>query len=120
VWLTAATGIGSSRCVGFLRRFGWVAGFVLALALQDGCASDLPAVPGEESGSGEGEGSSSDVVSTSALDTSTGEPGDTVVEPGCGNGILEAGETCDDQGQTATCDEDCTPVDCGERSASKA
>jgi cysteine-rich repeat protein len=32
----------------------------------------------------------------------------------CGNGILEAGEDCDDQGESATCDADCTPAECGD------
>ena len=41
-------------------------------------------------------------------------PADTAVEPSCGNAIVEAGETCDDAGESATCDDDCTPVDCGD------
>jgi hypothetical protein len=89
-----------------------VVSFVLVLAVQGGCASELPTVPGEETSSGES--GSSGAESTVALDTSGGETEDTGIEPSCGNGIVEAGETCDEQGQTATCDEDCTPVDCGD------
>lgn len=32
----------------------------------------------------------------------------------CGNGILEAGEECDDQGPSALCNADCTTTDCGD------
>ena len=34
---------------------------------------------------------------------------------GCGNGIVTAGEACDDAGESATCDLDCTPAECGDR-----
>jgi len=100
------------------------------LVLQDGCASDLSVVPGEETSGEETEGgvdapymatmgsldTGTDQTDDTAglLDTGTGEIEDTGIEPGCGNGIVEAGETCDEQGQTETCDEDCTPVDCGD------
>jgi len=126
-FLTAAMGIGSSRGVGFLRGFGSV--MCVVLALQGGCASDLPVVPGETSG-GETEGgldapytatmgpldTGMDQTNDTAgpLDTGTDETDDTGIEPGCGNGIVEAGETCDEQGPSATCDEDCTPVACGD------
>lgn len=32
----------------------------------------------------------------------------------CGNGTVDAGEDCDDAGASATCDADCTPVECGD------
>jgi hypothetical protein len=32
----------------------------------------------------------------------------------CGNGVVEAGEACDDKKATATCDADCSPVVCGD------
>ena len=82
----------------------------LVLALQGGCASELPVVPGEETTGGE----SSSVGESTSLDTSAGETEDSGIEPSCGNGLVEPGEACDEQGQAATCDEDCTPVDCGE------
>jgi hypothetical protein len=34
--------------------------------------------------------------------------------PNCGNGTVEAGETCDGAGATTTCDPDCSPVVCGD------
>jgi len=32
----------------------------------------------------------------------------------CGNGIVEPGELCDDAGESAACNVDCTPVACGD------
>ncbi|MCH8146899.1 MAG: hypothetical protein IH987_02765 [Planctomycetes bacterium] len=32
----------------------------------------------------------------------------------CGNGVVEPGETCDDGGESATCDADCTIAECGD------
>jgi hypothetical protein len=98
--------------VGFLHGRRWVVRVVVAVGLAGGCASDLPVVPGDQTTNGES--GSSGVVSTGALDTSGDETDDPGIEPGCGNGVVEAGETCDEEGQTATCDEDCTPVTCGD------
>ncbi len=42
---------------------------------------------------------------------------DIVVPPmvvGCGNGVREEGEQCDDGGESATCDSDCTVAMCGD------
>lgn len=36
------------------------------------------------------------------------------VEVGCGDGIIQEGETCDDSGESASCDSDCTEVSCGD------
>lgn len=36
------------------------------------------------------------------------------VEAGCGDGSLNAGETCDDGGESATCNVDCTEAACGD------
>jgi len=87
---------------------------VLGLAVPGGCTSGPSAMSGEGTGSGDGEGSSSESAITEPLDTSAGEADATGTGPGCGNGVVEAGEICDEQGQTATCDEDCTPVACGD------
>lgn len=32
----------------------------------------------------------------------------------CGDGVIDPGEDCDDNGESATCDDDCTPVACGD------
>jgi len=34
--------------------------------------------------------------------------------PICGNGIIQEGELCDDAGESANCDVDCTPAECGD------
>ena len=34
--------------------------------------------------------------------------------PTCGNGTIDAGEDCDDGGESATCDVNCTPAECGD------
>jgi cysteine-rich repeat protein len=38
----------------------------------------------------------------------------------CGNGIVDPGEDCDDGEQTATCDDDCTEVVCGDLNVNEA
>ncbi|MEM9456146.1 MAG: FG-GAP repeat protein [Myxococcota bacterium] len=45
---------------------------------------------------------------------SGGGSSDGGVEPGCGNGILDPGEQCDEGVESATCDFDCTEVSCGD------
>ena len=32
----------------------------------------------------------------------------------CGDGMVEGNEACDDRGESATCDADCTAVECGD------
>jgi cysteine-rich repeat protein len=39
---------------------------------------------------------------------------DCTVEADCGNGVVEGTEDCDDAGESATCDADCTAVECGD------
>jgi len=36
------------------------------------------------------------------------------VEPVCGNGTVEGDEDCDDMGESATCNADCTSAECGD------
>ncbi len=56
-------------------------------------------------------------------DNSTGDSGDGGAPPdgqaedgstSCGDGVLDPGETCDEGGETATCDADCTVPQCGD------
>jgi hypothetical protein len=44
---------------------------------------------------------------------STGQT-DTGPDPVCGDGLVEGMEDCDDGGESATCDSDCTPFECGD------
>ena len=78
--------------------------------------------PSDSSGSGStsGEEGSS---SSSAGDTTTGSTGSTGTsgstgedkpDPVCGNNVVEPGEQCDQGGQTAKCDADCTWAGCGD------
>ncbi|MHC4695670.1 MAG: hypothetical protein ACYTFA_02885 [Planctomycetota bacterium] len=39
---------------------------------------------------------------------------DPCVVPSCGDGVVNAGEECDDAGESATCDTDCTVAECGD------
>ncbi|MEM9460654.1 MAG: integrin [Myxococcota bacterium] len=47
------------------------------------------------------------------MDVASGSSG-SGAEPYCGNGIVEAGELCDAGGESATCNDDCTDVLCGD------
>ena len=51
-------------------------------------------------------------IPTDTAETSddTGSP----AAPECGNGTVEPGEACDDGGESADCDADCTEVMCGD------
>jgi len=87
-----------------------VVGWLGVLAFGAGCPSPLPDVVA--GGNGESDG-----VETGGVETGEVEAGDLETgeeEPACGNGIVEPGENCDDEGESATCDVDCTPVDCGD------
>jgi trimeric autotransporter adhesin len=68
-----------------------------------------------ETGTGE---TSAGEVSTSAggADTTVDETNESGIEPNpeCGNGIVEAGEECDDVGESASCNADCSLATCGD------
>ncbi len=38
----------------------------------------------------------------------------------CGDGVIDSGETCDEAGEAASCDLDCTPVSCGDGTTNTA
>ncbi len=38
----------------------------------------------------------------------------------CGNGLVDLDEECDDEGESATCDADCTAADCGDRTLNRS
>jgi len=107
----------------------------LLLAPLGGCRIDAPNAtdylggstggtsPGSTSLGGDGDSTTS--TTAGAVDTVSGS-GDESVDSGtqtgdtgpgpesCGNGMIEAGEDCDAAGESATCDDDCTLVDCGD------
>jgi cysteine-rich repeat protein len=56
------------------------------------------------------DGGSGESTTTSA-DASTGSTTGTAV---CGDGAIDDGEDCDDAGESATCDADCTIAECGD------
>jgi cysteine-rich repeat protein len=80
----------------------------------DGCATSegdstsgsITSVDGSSSSSGPGESSSETTPGESS--SSEGPTGD------CGNGAIEGAEDCDDAGESATCDDDCTFAECGD------
>ncbi|MEM6996701.1 MAG: hypothetical protein AAF721_39725, partial [Myxococcota bacterium] len=82
---------------------GW-----LVVVIVSGCASPLPALPSDDTGDTSGTGGSGTTDGSGSAGETT-EP----TPPGCGNGVIEAGETCDDRGESAECNDDCTDVVCG-------
>lgn len=67
-----------------------------------------PSTTGDTSSSTSG--STTDAESTGAADEST-STGSTAV---CGDGVVEGDEVCDDAGESATCNADCTTSTCGD------
>lgn len=79
-----------------------------------GCANPLPVVTQDTDGT---PASTSGETSALTADSSESTDGGQTTEPGgpgCGNGIVEAGETCDERGESAECNADCTDVVCGD------
>ena len=89
------------------------------ILVNSGCFDPAPQLPEPDGSSttidastGGAEGTSVDVETQ---DTASDDSGTT-----CGNGIVEAGETCDDGGESAICDVDCTEVVCGDLNVNTA
>jgi len=109
---------------------------LLVLPLASGACQ--PAQPNGDYRETESMGSSSrgDESSTMVSSFSSTAPDDTTVhtsgsgsdsgssfgdtEPACGNGLVEGEEECDDVEGSATCDQDCTFADCGDRAVNAA
>jgi hypothetical protein len=53
-------------------------------------------------------------TNASTSDTGTSDTGTSDTGPSCGNGMIEDPEECDDMGESATCDLDCTMRICGD------
>lgn len=60
-------------------------------------------------------GYSSVVASSVPSSVASSVPSSPPPAPVCGNGVVEGGETCDDGGESAVCDSDCTAVACGDQ-----
>lgn len=56
---------------------------------------------------------------TGAGSVSTGGAG-TGGNLSCGDGVVQAGEDCDDAGESASCDDDCTAAECGDGTTNQA
>ena len=67
----------------------------------------LPSSTGDATGATDASGDTGVVDSTS-------ESGTTGAAAVCGNGIIEASEACDDEGESPDCNDDCTLVSCGD------
>ena len=62
-------------------------------------------------------GTSATTSSATSSDTSSGSTG-----PGalCGDGVVEGDESCDDGGESAECDADCSPAECGDATVNQS
>ena len=84
----------------------------------DGDGDGDDATSAETSGDGDGDGDG-DPSTGEEDDTGDGDgDGDPTTgdgdQPVCGDGVVEGTEQCDDGGESATCDADCTVVECGD------
>jgi cysteine-rich repeat protein len=68
----------------------------------------------DSSGSSTTEPAESSDESPEESSSSEGSAGD------CGNGAVDGDEECDEAGESATCDDDCTFVDCGDENINQA
>ena len=63
-------------------------------------------------------GTATDAASSASTDatssTSDASTSSTGADPVCGDGAVEGDEDCDDAGESATCDDDCTLATCGD------
>ncbi|MEM9453984.1 MAG: hypothetical protein AAGF11_07380 [Myxococcota bacterium] len=58
--------------------------------------------------------------SSSDADTEMGSGAMGTGSDACGDGVVDPGEDCDDGGESATCNADCTPAQCGDDRANAA
>jgi len=84
---------------------------------EDGDGCDASCVV-EECGNGKLQ--SGEDCDTGGVDTESCDSDCTVPSCGDGHANAEAGEACDDGGESATCDSDCTAVECGDGVANAA
>lgn len=68
----------------------------------------------DTSAAGAGLGSDSASTRAEPMADADAEDGSGMGAPRCGDGLVQADEACDDAGESATCDADCTAVECGD------
>jgi hypothetical protein len=95
---------------------GWVIAGPLVLVVTEGCAPSLPDVADTD---GTGTVDTAGTIGTETTSTEATDTDDLGVGV-CGNGVVEVGEACDDEGASATCDIDCTEAGCGDRTVNTA
>jgi len=95
-------------------RTGLFVSALLALAACPG--DDTTPIEDTEGTTGETSTTADGTTTTGVtpVDSSSTEAADTTNVPMCGNGIVEADEVCDDMGESADCNEDCTASSCGD------
>jgi hypothetical protein len=108
---------GSNELAWVARMSRVAVAWVVAVIVGASCAQPLPDLGADGSGSDDdpsaptSSGAATIDDGTGSMDTTVDDTG---IGPGCGNGLVEAGESCDDQGMSTTCDVDCTDVVCGD------
>jgi cysteine-rich repeat protein len=81
--------------------------FVGALAVPSCSVVNKPDDPIDPSDDDDGSGGA-------GLSGGMGGSGGIVIPPNCGDGVVDADEDCDSSGESATCDIDCSTVECGD------
>ncbi|MEO2138289.1 MAG: DUF4215 domain-containing protein, partial [bacterium] len=74
-----------------------------AFCQENVCGDAVVSAPGEQCD--EGAGNNDSLADACRLDCSL---------PGCGDGVADTGESCDDGGESAACNSDCTGAECGD------
>ena len=89
------------------------------LACSSGSVTPPTSTSVSDSGTGDSGDDSGSTTAVSAEDSgndeSTAGPG-----PVCGDGVVEGDEVCDDGGESATCNADCTAASCGDGVVNRA
>lgn len=87
-----------------------------SVAASTSSTTDSPTTDPASTGTTSGPGGTSTTSgeTTVAVDDSTSGPETTAGPTECGDGMVSGDEVCDDAGESARCDADCTAVECGD------